>query len=49
MADEPIDLEMMNAAIRDFVPHNRALGLTDGGRLVHARDVHLEAAVEPGS
>lgn len=28
MADEPIDLEMMNAAIRDFVPHNRALGLT---------------------
>ena len=28
MADEPIDLEMMNAAMRDFVPHNRALGLT---------------------
>lgn len=28
MADEPIDLDMMNAALRDFVPHNRALGLT---------------------
>jgi acyl-coenzyme A thioesterase PaaI-like protein len=37
MADEPIthtpsedliDLEMMNAAMRDFVPHNKALGLT---------------------
>lgn len=28
MADAPIDLEMMNAALRDFVPHNRALGIT---------------------
>lgn len=28
MADEPIDLEMMNAALRDFVPHNAALGIT---------------------
>ncbi len=28
MADEPVDLEMMNAAFRDFVPHNKALQLT---------------------
>ena len=28
MADPPIDLEMMNAALRDFVPHNAALGIT---------------------
>ena len=29
MADEElIDLEMMNAALRDFVPHNKALGIT---------------------
>lgn len=26
--DETIDLEMMNAALRDFVPHNAALGIT---------------------
>jgi uncharacterized protein (TIGR00369 family) len=25
---QPPDLEMMNAALRDFVPHNRALGIT---------------------
>lgn len=28
VADEQIDLEMMNAAMRDFVPHNKALGIT---------------------
>lgn len=28
MGDEPVDLELMNAAFRDFVPHNRALGLS---------------------
>ena len=26
--DEALDLEMMNAALRDFVPHNKALGLS---------------------
>ncbi len=26
--DEVIDLELMNAALRDFVPHNAALGIT---------------------
>lgn len=25
---EPVDLALMNAAFRDFVPHNRALGLS---------------------
>lgn len=25
---QPVDLEMMNAALRDFVPHNKALGIT---------------------
>lgn len=28
MADEPVDLEMMNTAMREFVPHNKALGIT---------------------
>lgn len=28
MADDLVDLEMMNAALRDFVPHNAALGIT---------------------
>ena len=28
MAQDPPDLEMMNAALRDFVPHNAALGIT---------------------
>jgi uncharacterized protein (TIGR00369 family) len=28
MSEEPIDLEMMNAAFRDFVPHNKALQLS---------------------
>ncbi|MFZ5442421.1 MAG: PaaI family thioesterase [Myxococcota bacterium] len=28
MSEEPIDLDLMNAAFRDFVPHNRALGLS---------------------
>ena len=26
--DEVLDLEMMNAALRDFVPHNKSLGLS---------------------
>jgi|APLak6261675434_1056106.scaffolds.fasta_scaffold00461_6 uncharacterized protein (TIGR00369 family) len=28
MADAPVDLELMNAAFRDFVPHNKALQLS---------------------
>lgn len=27
MADSPLDLDSLNAAFRDFVPHNRALGM----------------------